>query len=1012
MQLSPLQLWFLQGSALLCLLASNPTVAQTAAQIVPDTTLPDNSVVTPDGDIIQIDGGTRAGDNLFHSFEQFSVQTNNTAFFNNALDIQNILSRVTGGSMSEIDGILKANGTANLFLINPNGIMFGANASLDLGGSFFASTANSINFANGTQFSATDTNSPPLLTVTAPIGLGLGATPANITNQSSKLQVPNGQTLALIGGEVNLNNASLKAPEGRIEIGGLAAAGNVEFNDDGSFSFPEDTPRADVSLANGTVIEVNGGVGGAVNLNVGNLKIADQNSRISAGIKENQGNASTQAGDITINATGDVTVAGGVNNETLGEGDAGNILVTARNLTIADRGRLRSQSTATGNGGDIIIQASETVKLIEGGKIRNELGRESSGHGGDININSNVLLIEAFSEQDQPQIRTQIGGSGDSGTINIDTGTLSIIGPNKSGSHGITANTGGAGDGGDINITVDGALTITDDGKIQSNVSKGQTTGNAGNINIVAGSLSLRENSSISAVTKSSGDAGNISITTTGAIEIIGTSSSISTGVDKLSDTGNGGDITIHTQSLFASDGGFVTTSTEGEGIAGKGNDHNGNAGNIHIHATDVVELSGVDEFRRSSGLFSRTFEGAGGSGGNIYVTTPTLRLSNSAVLNAESQSSTMGGEIFVNVEVLEVIGGAQILSSGFDDGAAGNITVNATEQIILSGVDPNFDQRLAFANERLQLGRITSIREIINNDGSKSGVLARAEGNGNAGSLNIFTPDLRVTDGAEVNVSADGSGLAGSLKVEAESIRLDNGSLRAETRAGNQGNITLKAQDIILRRGSDITTNAILDATGGNITINTDILAALEDSDITARAVEGPGGNINITTQGIFLSPDSEINASSERNIDGTVTITTPEVDPTSGILELPSTPVDAESLVAKNHCAIEEGKIAGGSSLIVTGKGGLPPSADDPLPHANRVVEWASRPSQQDSTPVVLRRRVQTDEQGERRYPVIEQAQAWMVAPDGTIILTATPPNVTPQSPGLTHPHCRESS
>lgn len=233
----------------------------TLAQIVPDATLGvERSVVTPNSSVNVISGGATRGANLFHSFEQFSVPTGGTAFFNNAASIQNIISRVTGGSVSNIDGLLKANGAANLFLINPSGIIFGPNASLNIGGSFVGSTASSIKFADGTQFSVISPQTTPLLTVNVPIGLQFGGNPGSIRNLSQAinsrgnivgLQVPIGKTLALVGGDVQLDGENLQAFGGRIELGGVAGSGMVGLSVNGNdlrLSFPDGIERADVSL--------------------------------------------------------------------------------------------------------------------------------------------------------------------------------------------------------------------------------------------------------------------------------------------------------------------------------------------------------------------------------------------------------------------------------------------------------------------------------------------------------------------------------------------------------------------------------------------------------------------------------------------------------------------------------------------------------------------------------------------------------------------------------------------
>jgi filamentous hemagglutinin family protein len=353
------------------------------AQISADTTLPTNSIVTPQGQILNITGGTQAGSNLFHSFQEFSVPTGGTAFFNNALDISNIISRVTGNSISNIDGLIRANGTANVFLLNPNGIIFGNNASLNVGGSFVGSTANAIQFGSAGIFSATTPNAPtPLLTINPSALLFLQPSPAAITSSSTApagvdltgievtgLRVPDGRSLLLVGGDVNVDGGSLRAYNGRIELAGLAAPGNVGLNFTGnilSLGVPDNVPRGNVSLTNAAELNVRGSDAGSIAINAQNLSLAGA-SKVRAGIDTGNGTPQSVAGDIDINATGstiltdDSFIANVPQPSSVGKG--GNINITTGWLALINGSGLNTTNFGQGDGGNINLNVRDALTL-------------------------------------------------------------------------------------------------------------------------------------------------------------------------------------------------------------------------------------------------------------------------------------------------------------------------------------------------------------------------------------------------------------------------------------------------------------------------------------------------------------------------------------------------------------------------------------------------------------------------------------------------------------------------
>ena len=808
-------------NALLLSLALVP-IAQ--AQILPDNSLPNNTQVTPNGSIFQIDGGTAVGSNLFHSFQEFSVPMGAEAFFNNATNINNILTRVTGGDISNIDGLIRANGGANLFFINPNGIVFGPNARLDIGGDFIGSTANSIELSDSSFYSAIAANAPSLLTINVPVGLqfgenggdievrgaGLDLTAGDLGNDQTGLAVGPGKTLALVGGDVLLDRARLSAPGGRIELGS-ARSGSVRLyprEDRWDLDYQDVSKFEDVQLSRQTLIDASGD--GESSIEVWGRNLSLRNGSIIS--ISNRGLQS--AGTISAIASESLEIVGtspngrtssGLFTETEGAGKAGDIFVSARRLSIQDGGAITTTNSSSQIRNAIEIEASESIELI-GVSLLNNIGTDKS------------------------QISSQATRSGNAGNINLSTARLTILD-----GAGIFSSTIGNGNGGNIIANISESVELLG-------------AFNSSRFNLLAGS-------SLSASNLNSGDAGTI---------------------------------VVNTSRLSVRDGAIIRVSTIGPG----------NAGNLILNASQFVAVSG-------SGLVA-------------------------------------GMSIPSSIE------------------SAANIPEPRLQSL-------------------LDLPPIPS---------------------GESGSVTINTPHLRVGEGARVTVENEGSGNAGELSVNANSIFLDNGSrLEASTASGEGGNLNLDVRDALtVRHGSQISTEAQGMGNGGNLTVNTNTLTLLENSNMTANAVEGLGGNITITTSGLFVSPDSNITASSQFGVSGTVTVNNPDLDPSSGLIELSIETIDLTQLIATGCVASQ------GNYFIITGRGGL---AEDPTATIRGSTVW--RDWQDYSTPTAgsslkpqdsVRFVVGEVRNAQTNTPrMLVEANAWIVRPDGTIELVALAGKPQPQ-------------
>ncbi|MBD2329179.1 filamentous hemagglutinin N-terminal domain-containing protein [Alkalinema sp. FACHB-956] len=927
-----------------------------SAQVIPDGTLP-TTVTHSNAVDFTIDNGARSGSNLFHSFNQFSVPTGGSAVFNNALDVQNIFARVTGGTASTIDGVIKTNGSASLFLLNPSGILFGPNAALNLGGSFVGTTANSIKFADGVEFSATHPGNPPLLMMSAPIGLQMGRSPTTIAVQGKGndamfptanlgLVSSPGTTLALVGGNITFAGGVVTAPSGRIELGavtngtvGLAktpVGWQLRYAQAQEFGTVNLTQRSSL-WAPAAVTNPFGGI-----QVVGRDVVLNQSQIAATAI------GSVTSGNIQIHAQRSLSLGGlHVNAQApsawivnlVGQGAAGNsgaVSVQTGNLVLQDGAAIETLSLGSGKAGDIQVQA-ET-----------------------ISANGTVAVKSPFSPigSSSSRIGSSVYASGSGGNLNIAARQIRLTDSGFIGTLGLPSATGTTG-----NVTVTATEDITASGiSALSLISSGIASdtfgrGHGGTVQLSTGTLHLTDGAQVGTITarlagvpgSGLGNAGDVTVTARESITLSGTSPDRPNQISYLGSgtigAGHGGTVRVIAPRLLLKGGAGLGTSTlpvvGNLGDRAQAN-HLGNAGDVLLQIADSIEVSGYHPFPiLPSSLGSFTF--GSGHAGNVILQTTHLAARD----------------------------GGSILSATSATGNAGNLTIEAKDILI--------DHYASIATSAFLADSVG--QQFYNLPDRPTG---------NTGELTLNTEKLIIRNQGMVNVYHRGIGNAGQLNIQANQIILDSGNIRASTFSGQGGDIQLQVRDLILlRHGSQITATSGGSGNGGNIKIQNQFLVGTENSDIVANAFQGQGGNIQITTQGMFglayrlqQTSESDITASSEFGINGTVKVNTIENSPNAVFPELPVNVADTNQKIATGCSSKQTGQ------FILTGRGGLPLNPNQEMMVALVWNDLRDISTYQGHRGIVVASPV--------NQPTLVQASGFQRNTDGSIELVASPTSV----------------
>jgi len=952
----PLLFW------LLCLLCCWIPLSQ--AEIVLDGTLgPSGALTAPDYQIPATLGQQR-GDNLFHSFTTFNLLPTETATFSGPANIQRIISRVTGGHPSQIAGALNATiPEADVYLLNPAGIVFSDNARLNISGSFYASTAETLDFTDGSVFNA---RFPELSTLTtAPVAAFgfVNQTAAGIRLNNADLAIPAGKALTLQAGDVSLNNSRLTS------VGSDATVPTIHIQ--------AEQLQLERSIITSLASETQ--PGGAIHIQA--QQIVLQNDAAIVSLTD----FAQQAGDINLEA---------------------------ESITLTDFGEahetfIANATSAAGNSGNVLINANQ-LTLRNGTEMGINLLPSSSGNSGrmEVKVTDNILLTGLDNQGESSELVAATNGQGDISPLHIEANNIIL----ENGAI-LGAAIFGTGNVGDANIQATGHLSLSgaeDDEGSQLGIIIGQTgTGQGGNINIQAGDITVKDGGLLGGITGGLGSTGDVNIAVADTIRIIGGNESTLSQLTLLTvGGGQAGTLHLKTRNLYLSDGGLVVSAAifgsgdtgniiiqAAEGIyldsprsaqlsgivvgsSGEGNagtivieaaelqladgavinataTGNGNAGDIQLTIDGDIHLSGVDSEGEGSAIAVEA-EGSGNAG-TLAIRARNLFLTDGATMGAASEGSGNAGNVDIIIEETIALQGFDALGtssligvSAVSEGNAGTITLRAKQlrladgAIILGealgdGEAGNIDivvEQADFSGQNLQALQDDFAGDFQTELTASSGIYAGTEGRGQGGTINLMANTVRLADTATINTSTKGSGNGGKIFINAGKMRLDQANIIAESLdAGNAGSVQMRIQDTLVMNDSLINTGALRedggnieilsggylrlrdsqirtdinapDGSDGNIVLNNQFVI-LDQSQIIAETLSGEAGAIDIVTQSLFIFPPaatSEIRATSDLTLDIAL-----EQENTADFTVLPTEFLAADSLLLNPCSAIDQ--------------------------------------------------------------------------------------------------------